>query len=130
MNHEKRIDYVARDWAHMICSLMEIHDKEKIGVVEDIVIRAAHCAVEIEARPLNSSQVPKFDEPISDIGDLFTLKEFQDSVAAGAFIDYDGYGFPACKTDDGFKYDRELIIRPSEADDIPVGTTHVYWFNR
>lgn len=58
--------------------------------------------------------------------DVYTVQEFKDRCAVGAFIDYDGFGHPV---KDG-KQDRSIDIRPSRLGKIPKDATHINWFNR
>jgi len=72
-------------------------------------------------------QVPQF-EPMDDIGDVFSIEEFEAMCEAGGFIDYDGYG-NYCK--DGKMSD--VMVKPS---DIKHGIFRkdefdsVIWYNR
>ena len=66
-------------------------------------------------------------EPIGDSGDLMTLKEWKECVECGGFIDYDGHGRLATKTEKS-----DILIRPSQSKSmvIPAWATHVVWCNR
>lgn len=61
-----------------------------------------------------------------DLGDLLTMQEFFSMCAAGALIDYDGFGNPV---KDGMA-DSNIEIKPSRPQDIPEDATHIWWFNR
>jgi len=55
-----------------------------------------------------------------------TVAEFRIYVRSGAFIDYDGYGYPVKDE----MMNNSLPILPSKVDDIPSDATHIIWFNR
>lgn len=68
-------------------------------------------------------------EPLSnhiDIGYLLTIEEYRESVACGAFIDYDGFG--NLVRNDRVAVDIETV--PSKIAEIPVWVTHILWYNR
>lgn len=58
--------------------------------------------------------------------DVMTVHEFREMVKHGAFIDYDGFGYPM--KDD--LADHEIIVKPSRLETIPADATHIVWFNR
>lgn len=58
--------------------------------------------------------------------DVMTVRTFQDMVKYGAFIDYDGFGYPV--KDD--LADHDIIVKPSRLEMIPADATHIVWFNR
>lgn len=59
--------------------------------------------------------------------DVYTVEEFLKYVKTGAFIDYDGFGYPV---KDG-KAAPGVWIKPSQApESIPSNATHIVWFNR
>lgn len=58
--------------------------------------------------------------------DVYTVQEFKEFCASGAFIDYDGYGHPVKDR----KSDLEIYIRPSKLNMIPEDATHIVWYNR
>lgn len=72
------------------------------------------------------------------IGDLMTMEEFINSVKAGLFIDYDGFG----NYSDGKRVLQRtlskennyepLIVKPSDVKKgkIRKGFSHVVWYNR
>jgi hypothetical protein len=70
----------------------------------------------------------KFEE-LEDIGDLMTVKEWLDSVACHAFIDYDGHGYWATATKQS-----NASVCPSDITDKklvpPEWATHIVWYNR
>lgn len=69
-----------------------------------------------------------YNRPIDDMGgDLFTVQEFKQYCATGAFVDYDGYGYPA---KDGMARGGHAVIQPSTLHLIPEDATHIVWFNR
>tara|TARA_Y100000034_G_scaffold135881_2_gene209598 strand:+ start:1435 stop:1692 length:258 start_codon:yes stop_codon:yes gene_type:complete len=69
-----------------------------------------------------------------DYGDEFSIAEFIDCVAEGAFIDYDGFGYFGFKSGEILLVDESRSIYPtaihSKYDQIPQWVTHVLWFNR
>lgn len=66
-------------------------------------------------------------------GDPFLIKDWIECVKSGGFIDYDGYGELAVKTDNGYNVSN-VVIYPSFLDDpeyeIPSQFTHVFWYNK
>lgn len=61
-------------------------------------------------------------------GDWMTVEEFKDSVAVGAFIDYDGYALPVARTCVASDWSERIF--PSAIGRLPADATHVIWFNR
>ena len=61
-----------------------------------------------------------------DEDDVYTIKEFKQSCESGAFIDYDGFGYPIKDK----LADNKIIIRPSQLEDIPNDATHIVWYNK
>lgn len=68
----------------------------------------------------------KYTAKIGADEDVYTVQDFRDAVKSGAFIDYDGYGYPVRN---GLANDK-MIIKPSQVTGIPEDATHVVWFNR
>ena len=68
--------------------------------------------------------------PHEDDDHLMTVKEFHQAVRNGSFIDYDGYGVWATKSQklEGLQY----RVFPSEfqLSKVPVWATHIVWYNR
>lgn len=58
-------------------------------------------------------------------GDLMTVYTFTRAVEAGAFIDYDGFGYPVKDS-----MMAAVRIYPSQLEQIPEDATHILWFNR
>jgi len=58
--------------------------------------------------------------------DVYTIKEFLECVNCGAFIDYDGFGYPVKDK----MADSSIMIYPSRIKDIPDDATHIVWYNR
>jgi len=58
--------------------------------------------------------------------DVYTIAEFKECVSSGAFIDYDGHGYPV---KDGYA-DKNIFIKPSGLNKIPADATHIVWYNR
>ena len=76
---------------------------------------------------------PVFDirwtvEPLPNYGYVLPIADFQECCEDGSFINYDGTGYFANPP----MMDRHYPAIPSEvkAGKIPVGFTHVVWFNR
>lgn len=67
-------------------------------------------------------------EPLPDFGDLMPIKEFIRDCNDGSFMDYDGHGYLATKTEMS-----NLLIRPSFIKQIIEewpGFPYVMWFNK
>lgn len=60
-------------------------------------------------------------------GHLLTWEQFVESVRAGNFIDYDGFGELATETEVS-----RAVVKPSTVDRIrrPKWATHVVWYNK
>ena len=69
---------------------------------------------------------------LEEYADIMTLKEFDSCVDSGAFIDYDGFGFPILDNGEAILDDwDDNAIKPSDYKTwIPENTTHVVWYNR
>lgn len=72
------------------------------------------------ARPESNPYVEKLDQN----GDLISREDWLESVKAGVFIDYDGFGYPVR----GNRQSRQVIV-PSTADQLPDDATHVIWYD-
>jgi hypothetical protein len=69
----------------------------------------------------------KDDYPEADGVQVMTVKEFLDNVRLTAYTDDDGCGHPAVN---GVE-DKSVTIAPSAlGQDIPEGTTHIFWYNK
>lgn len=69
-------------------------------------------------------------QDLPDYADVFTVDEFTDMAMSHGLIDYDGTGYYANE-----KQMSDVKIQPStiaeyKAHRIPVGATHVAWFNK
>jgi hypothetical protein len=76
---------------------------------------------------VNNNEIKR--EPRDDLGDLMTLKEWQEAVKAGGFVDYDGVGCYGTETEEFVN--REVV--PSDflaGKEPPKEATHVIWYNR
>ena len=62
----------------------------------------------------------------ADEDDVYTIEEFKEYCDTGAFIDYDGFGYPVKDK----LSDPSIFIKPSRLDLIPKDATHIIWFNR
>ena len=79
-----------------------------------------------------------YDRVTDSIGEVITVMDFYNAVKAGAFIDYDGFGYPAqdpkCfpwKFQGGvIMVDESIRIIPSKLNLIPDTATHIVWYNR
>lgn len=69
---------------------------------------------------------PNYIEDPPDYGDLMTVNDFLEACDVGAFVDYDGSGYPV---KDG-KMARNIRVVPSNRSSIPADATHVVWFNK
>lgn len=58
--------------------------------------------------------------------DVYTIKEFKELCDSGAFIDYDGWGYPVKDS----MADNSIVIVPSALLCIPSDATHIVWYNR
>ncbi len=58
--------------------------------------------------------------------DVYTVDEFRRNVSCGAFVDYDGFGYPVKNS----MANPTIVIQPSRLDRIPPDATHIVWFNR
>jgi hypothetical protein len=71
--------------------------------------------------------------PHDGSGDIMTKEHFEAAVAAGGFIDYDGYGYLLKFVKPGaYHVLKGKVVKPSDLDE-PYdwkGATHVAWYNR
>lgn len=68
-----------------------------------------------------------------EFGDIMTIEEWEDCVACGAFIDYDGYGH-FCNPDTN-EMEGDIDVYPSlkgkkQYNEEKRNWTHITWFNR
>lgn len=77
-------------------------------------------------KSITQEQNQEYDEPIPDYAEILTVEEFKLACEAGAYIDYDGYGY-AIKN--GFM-NTNIWIYPSKLDEIPLDASHICWFNK
>lgn len=61
-----------------------------------------------------------------DENDVYTVASFKELCECGAFVDYDGHGYPV----KGRLADTSIVIRPSRLSAIPADATHIVWYNR
>jgi hypothetical protein len=68
-------------------------------------------------------------KPLPEYGDHMTVEEWLAAVDSGCFIDYDGHGKWANAT----QMSNKMVV-PSDVSrkcfEIPLGMTHVVWFNK
>lgn len=57
--------------------------------------------------------------------DVYTIEEFKECCDTGAFVDYDGYGYPVRNK----LANRSILVKPSDLKSIPECATHIVWFN-
>lgn len=77
---------------------------------------------------MTGNSVPR-RQAIPWYGLVMSLKEFQQAVLSGGFIDYDGYGHYA----DDLRMDGSYLVYPSNVmsgEQPPEWATRVIWFNR
>jgi hypothetical protein len=126
---ERRFKRLEKSWAELFRRVYGI--KPEIEGIQDMLHDFADEVLETAKWIPNKERTANFCTPIPEYGDVMTLDAFQESVESGAFIDYDGFGHPAIKKDAyTLRMDQSMNIYPSEADDVPEGTTHIVWFNR
>lgn len=77
-------------------------------------------------REYDLKRKPKMSE-LAHYGDLFTIEEFSEYCITGGFIDYDGFGLYANKTQQS-----DISVKPSSFIKYPQRKdfTHIIWFNR
>ena len=75
---------------------------------------------------VNFSSTGNYGNVDENEDDVYTVGEFKEYCDDGAFIDYDGFGYPV---KDGLA-DTKIFIKPSKLDDIPEDATHIVWYNR
>jgi hypothetical protein len=76
--------------------------------------------------PVKFSSTKNYGNVPFDENDVYTIQEFKACCDHGAFIDYDGFGFPVKDK----MADPGIEIKPSKLQDIPEDATHIVWFNR
>jgi hypothetical protein len=76
--------------------------------------------------PVNFSKTNLYGCGLPHEDDVYTVEEFKAHVASGAFIDYDGHGYPVKDR----KSDPSIFIKPSKLDRIPSDATHIVWYNK
>lgn len=76
--------------------------------------------------PVKFSSTNNYGCGPSDEDDVYTVEEFVAQCKSGAFIDYDGFGWPV-KVD---MADKDICVYPSRLESIPQDATHIVWFNR
>ena len=76
--------------------------------------------------PVKFSVTGKYGCGPVDEDDVYTVKEFKEFCKDGAFIDYDGFGYPVKDK----MADPSIWIKPSKLGMIPEDATHIVWYNR
>jgi hypothetical protein len=77
-------------------------------------------------RPVKFSQTGMYGNDLPGEDDVYTVDEFKRYCEIGAFIDYDGHGYPVKDK----LADESVTVKPSRLSEIPSDATHVVWFNR
>lgn len=77
-------------------------------------------------RPVKFSSTGRYGCGPDNEDDVYTVSEFRDYCDSGAFIDYDGHGYPVKDN----MADDSIIIKPSRLHEIPLDATHIVWYNR
>lgn len=67
-----------------------------------------------------------YNRKIAPDDDVMEIEDFKAAVEQGAFMDYDGFGYPVKDS----LADNDIRIRPSKLEDIPDDATHIVWFNK
>jgi len=131
---KKRYERLEKNFSRILCFTLKLEKQGDIDMTQTIVHDLVQAVIEVGRAIPNKTLKGNFFSPIPEYGDLMTLKEFQDHCASGFFIDYDGHGSPAgCQSgivEGKLCMDPNVILHPSEYDDVPEGTTHVVWFNK
>ena len=76
--------------------------------------------------PVKFTETNQYGSGPDDEDDVYTIDEFLAHVASGAFVDYDGSGYPVKDK----LADRNILVRPSSMRNIPLDATHIVWYNR
>ena len=76
--------------------------------------------------PVKFSTTNKYGCGPEDEDDVYTVEEFLLCCEHGAFVDYDGFGYPVRDS----MSDETIVVRPSRSQDIPKDATHIVWYNR
>ena len=128
---KKRIKRLGDNWANILCQHNGVRAKKDVEYAHFIFKQFADAVIVILETVPNKTRQARFTTKPPDYGILMTLKNFQKASICAALIDYDGHGHPAAKKDaHTMAMDQNITLRPSEYKDIPLGTTHVVWFNR
>lgn len=77
-------------------------------------------------RPVKFTSTNNYGCGPDDEDDVYTVEEFTEQCTSGAFVDYDGFGYPVKDS----LADVEIYIYPSGLDQIPEDATHIVWFNK
>lgn len=77
-------------------------------------------------KPVSFEETNRYGGGPVDEDDVYTVGEFRALVETGAFVDYDGHGYPVKRR----KADPSVVIKPSRVCDIPADATHIVWYNR
>ena len=76
--------------------------------------------------PVKSTVTGQYGCEQEDEDCVIIIEEFIAQVKMGAFIDYDGFGYPVKDK----LADESIVIKPSRIDQIPKDATHIVWYNR
>ena len=69
-----------------------------------------------------------FDVKSDKWADVYTLKDFRESIKCGAFIPSDGDGYFGNETH--FAYEFSVWGMIDRMETRPEGATHIHWFNK
>lgn len=76
-------------------------------------------------------EMPGVTDQPDFFGHIMSRREYLDSVEAGVFIDYDGFGHPVFEVSENlFKEDRDIFLYPSKGEKEMKNCTWVVWYNR
>lgn len=129
---KQRIKRLIKNYASIMARVLEIKDENMQRSLQHMLRDTIDSALETSKALPNSQKKPNFNKslPKPDLCDVYHYKEWQECCAAGTFIDYDGFGHPAKAVGAAILMDETIILKPSEAHDLPEGTESVVWFNR
>lgn len=110
--------------AHQIGVDMDAAIRDKFNIVSDRVCAPIYIGDDWEWH--NRLNHGNYTVPVPEYGDLIPVAVFKECCKTGAFVDYDGHGYP-CRY--GLQ-DERCQIRPSRVENIPADATHICWYNR
>ena len=69
-------------------------------------------------------------EDVEENDDVYTISEFIDAVAQGAFTDYDGYGVYALNGKKDVTAEHQVVPSDIPFMKLRQGYTHIVWYNK